>query len=201
MDSKILFLILIFSIFWIVFIIYNKLRILEKLKKTARNERLKQEKKIFEEHEEKTKFCKKEKKEEKRQNVSFLELKQKFKKCEMLVSFWETSDAKKILISILSDDENFFDANFLLWKIFLNEENFSKAEIFFLKALKWDEKSIDLLWKIWLCNLKNWKYKEAIETYNYAISLWWWNFEFFKQLWKLYFLNENSEKSLEFGNV
>ncbi|MCD5382904.1 hypothetical protein LR002_02170 [Candidatus Gracilibacteria bacterium] len=198
MDTKILFLILLFSLIGITFIILNKFRILKKLKEEAKKERLKQEKKIFEEHEEKTKFNKKDKKkQEEKKTFSILELKQKIKKADMLISFGEINDAKKILIGILSYDENFFDANFLLGKIFLDEKNFSKAEFFLLKALKGNEKNIDLLGKIGYCNLQNGKYKEAIEVYEYAVSLCGGRFDFFKQLGKLYFLISDFKKSLE----
>ena len=195
MSIQFLFLISIWARILSILIVYRRFYILKSLRIFAKKTRIEKEKQSLKELEEKNTIKEKvsDKKVEKFSPTSTMKI--KLKKAEMLISYWEFEEATKLLTFLLSENEDYFEVNNLLWKISLKELNYEKAEIFFTKCLSLNSWNIDTLVNIWICFFKLWKYKEAIEDFEYLLKLWAKKSIVFSNLWKSYFAVNDLVKS------
>ena len=193
MEVKIFFYLFIGSILWIIIIVYRRHYLLKKLRDYVKTERANKEKDLLNEIEKKSVIREDEMKSKKSRFNSWV--KKVIAKSDILISHWEYEEARRLLISLLVDDENQLEANLRLWKIALKKDQFKQAEILFTKCLITNPRDSKVLSDLWFCFFKNWKYAEAIESYEYAIKLdpnhaWRYN-----NLWRVYFVSNDFEEA------
>ena len=193
MTVQLLFFTFVGSILWIISIVFRRYYLLNKLKSFVKRQRADKEKQMLDDIEKKSAI--KEMGSWKKKKKFDVEAKKIVAKSDILISHWEYEEARKLLISLLVDNEDNFDVNLRLWQIALKKTNYSQAEIFFTKCLLTNKKDANVFSDLWYCFFKNWKYPDAIESYQYAIKLDPLKSWRFTNLWRVYFVINDYQKA------
>lgn len=195
MEVKLLIYIFLLSVLFLAWIVFRKHYSLKKLREFVRREKIEKEKKMLEDLDVRSEL-KTDEDSLKRPKVT-PELKKSVAKADMLIARWEYEEARKLLISLLVEDDYNFDVNLRLWKIALKSTNYKQAEIFFTKCLAVNRKDSWVFSDIWFCFFKNAKFEEAIEAYEYSISIDSQNASNYVILWQIYFVVSEYQKAID----
>lgn len=142
---------------------FEKKKKREKLAKIAKEDV--SEKKVIQKEEENIE--KKIKKEE----INFNQINSFIKRAETLMAKDQFEESEKLLIQVLSLDENNFIANSLLALLYLKNHSDSKAEVIYRKLLEMKPKDPALYTNLGLAFYNQAKYNEALESYSFAVKL------------------------------
>ena len=169
MSVRALFIISLLSLILIIVIISRRYFLIKKLRDFVKEEKVKKERRSLEELEKKSVIKSGPQKPKDWKLIH--ETRKILSKCDILMSYWDYKEAKKLLIWLLADDEKCLEANLKLGHIYLKEKQYKQAEIFFTKCISIEWKDPAVFTDLWFCFFKMWKYKEAIESYEFAIKL------------------------------
>lgn len=133
----------------------------------------------------------------KKEEVNFTQINSFIKRAETLIAKEHFEEGEKLLVQVLSLDENNFVANSMLALLYLKNHADSKAEAIYLKLLEAKPKDPALYTNLGLAFYNQAKYKEALESYSFAAKLDPTKAARHINVGQVYFVEKNLDKAIE----
>lgn len=106
-----------------------------------------------------------------REEVNLSQITSFIKRAETLLAKDNIQEAEKLLIQVLSIDQDNFVANSMLALIYLKTQSDSKAEVIYRKLLEMKPRDPALYTNLGLAFYNQAKYPESLESYSFAAKL------------------------------